>query len=65
MVLAWIWLELALAAASVAATDGAFADGKRAAAGYFFRYELPKIGPWLAVVAARDATCRDLDPAAF
>ncbi|RZT91417.1 butyryl-CoA dehydrogenase [Rivibacter subsaxonicus] len=68
VVLAWIWLELALAADGAerdGAVDANFAAGKRGAARYFFRYELPKIDAWLGVVAARDATCRDLSVEAF
>jgi butyryl-CoA dehydrogenase len=52
-VIAWIWLEQLLAAAGKA---GAFYDGKRAAARYFYRYELPKIGPMLDLLASRDTT---------
>jgi butyryl-CoA dehydrogenase len=67
VVLAWMWLEVALAARSLgdAASRADFVAGKRAAARYFFRYELPKIDAWLAVVAARDATCRTMDEAWF
>ncbi|WP_374317190.1 acyl-CoA dehydrogenase [Aquabacterium sp.] len=61
-VLAWIWLELALAAQagldrgdSVVAPD--VLRGKLAACAYFFHYELPKIDAWLAVVRRRDMTC--------
>ena len=64
VVLAWIWLELALAT-HAADVDATFAEGKRAAARYFLRYELPKVSAWLAVVSTRDATCRDLAAAAF
>jgi butyryl-CoA dehydrogenase len=32
---------------------------------YFYAYELPKIDAWLAVVAAREAVCRTMDPDAF
>jgi butyryl-CoA dehydrogenase len=56
-VLAWLWLDVALACA---ARDDDFAAGKRAAMRYFFAHELPKTGPWLAVVAAREATCRNM-----
>jgi alkylation response protein AidB-like acyl-CoA dehydrogenase len=69
-VLAWIWLELALAAQVALAAqhdaerDG-FCRGKLQAARYFFHYELPKIDAWLGVVAARDATCRAMDEAWF
>ncbi|MDE2618272.1 MAG: acyl-CoA dehydrogenase, partial [Burkholderiales bacterium] len=56
-VLAWIWLEVALAAQT-----GDLDAGKRGrllSAQYFFRYELPKIGAWLKVVETRDMTCAD------
>ena len=61
-VLAWIWLELALAARQ-GGTD--FHRGKLAAARYFFRYELPRTEAWLGVVASRDATCRETQAAWF
>jgi butyryl-CoA dehydrogenase len=69
-VIAWMWLELAMAAKAAldAAPDAsrtAFARGKLQAARYFFHYELPKIDAWLGVVAARDATCRAMDEAWF
>jgi butyryl-CoA dehydrogenase len=54
-VLAWIWLDVVLSV-----TGGSdFAQGKRAAARYFFAYELPKIGAWLDVVARREPLCRE------
>jgi butyryl-CoA dehydrogenase len=56
-VLAWMWLDVALA--TVAREDDQ-AQGQRAAMRYFFAYELPKIGAWLAVVSSRDATCRTM-----
>jgi alkylation response protein AidB-like acyl-CoA dehydrogenase len=56
-VLAWMWLDVALASA---ARDDDLAQGRRAAMRYFFNYELPKIGAWLAVVSSRDATCRNM-----
>ena len=52
-VLAWIWLEQALAAHG---RQGAFYDGKRQAAQFFFRYELPRIGPQLDLLARLDTT---------
>jgi len=55
-VLAWLWLDVALAVNG----EGDFAHGKRAAARYFFAYELPKIGAWLDVVARREPLCRDI-----
>ncbi len=56
-VLAWLWLDVASACT---ARDDAFAQGKRAAMRYFFAYELPKTSAWLAVVAARNPTCREM-----
>jgi len=63
VVLAWIWLDVALAA--LAAADSPARTGRLAAARYFFGYELPKIDAWLAVVSRRDRTCADLSPDAF
>jgi len=64
-VLAWIWLELALAAKAAQRVGewdkgplgSGFLQGKLATADYFFQYELPKIDAWLGVVARRDMTC--------
>jgi alkylation response protein AidB-like acyl-CoA dehydrogenase len=64
-VLAWIWLELALAAKAAQSKGewdkgplgAGFLHGKLACADYFFGYELPKIDAWLGVVARRDLTC--------
>ena len=58
VVLAWIWLDVATCAAAAAPSDAQ--RGRLAACRYFFRYELPKIGAWLGVVAARDDTCRTM-----
>ncbi len=60
-VIAWIWLDVAQSARSEQAAD----VGRRAAAHYFFRYELPKIAAWLQVVANRDPTCADVPEDAF
>ena len=64
-VLAWVWLELALAAKAAQAQGTwdasplgpGFLQGKLACADYFFQYELPKTDAWLGVVARRDLTC--------
>jgi butyryl-CoA dehydrogenase len=59
-VLAWIWLDVAAKALEGDATQtSAATQGRMGAAQYFFHYELPKIGAWLAVVASRDLTCAD------
>jgi len=64
LVVAWMWLKQAIAAAEGKldgnASDTAFYDGKLAATGFFFRYELPKIKPNLELVAGLDSTCYDL-----
>ena len=64
LVVAWMWLKQAVAAVEGKldhnASDAAFYDGKLAATGFFFRYELPKIKPNLELVAGLDSTCYDL-----
>jgi alkylation response protein AidB-like acyl-CoA dehydrogenase len=65
-VLAWIWLDVALAALDLDAPKAmASTQGKLSATRYFYHYELPKIGAWLSVVESRDATCADMLEAAF
>ena len=49
-------------AEAVAAYDDALALGKRQAARYFYRYELPRTGPQLDLLARLDRTTLDLDP---
>jgi len=63
-VLAWIWLDVALAVQAGGHHD-ATAQGRLAAARFFFHYELPKIGAWLRVVETRDQTCAELPEDAF
>ena len=66
MVLAWVWLDVALtvlqrdAAVSIAANAG-----RMGAVRYFYHYELPKITAWLQVVSACDLTCAQLPAEAF
>lgn len=57
VVLAWIWLDVALAAGSAPAP---MKEGKLAAMRYFFAYELPKIDAWLGVVSSRNPLCREM-----
>ncbi len=66
VVLAWIWLDVALAA--LKPDPGAARPatvGMLAATRYFFHYELPKIGAWLRPVETRDMTCANLSDEAF
>ncbi len=65
-VLAWIWLDVALAALRLDATKSIAATaGRLGAARYFYHYELPKTGAWLNVVESRDLTCAALPEDAF
>ncbi|MGW8528900.1 acyl-CoA dehydrogenase [Nocardiopsis sp. NPDC055824] len=59
VVVAWLWLEQLVAAHGRA---GDFYEGKRAAAAYFFRHELPRTGPQFDLVASRDRTVLDVSP---
>ncbi|MEV7119724.1 acyl-CoA dehydrogenase [Kitasatospora griseola] len=56
VVLAWIWLEQYLA---LGAADTPFHHGKRQAARYFFRVELPRTGPQFDLLDALDRTAAD------
>jgi Acetyl-CoA dehydrogenase C-terminal like/Acyl-CoA dehydrogenase, C-terminal domain len=62
VVVAWMWLEQFLAAAG---EDGDFYEGKRQAARFFYRYELPRTAPQLDLLAARDRTTLDMRDAWF
>ncbi|MBT9474786.1 acyl-CoA dehydrogenase [Polaromonas sp.] len=65
-VLAWIWLDVGLAALRADATKSVASTlGKIGAMAYFYHYELPKIGAWLNVVQNRDLTCANLPEEAF
>jgi butyryl-CoA dehydrogenase len=57
VVLAWLWLDVALVALVAQPQQR---QGQLAAMRYFFAYELPKIDAWLAVVAQRNDTCRTM-----
>ncbi len=57
VVLAWLWLDVALAAER---SRSPLRPGKLAAMRYFFAYELPKIDAWLGVVGRREAVCREM-----
>jgi hypothetical protein len=53
VVLAWIWLEQAMAAHG---HEGDFYDGKRQACRYFFRWELPRTAAQFALLESLDDT---------
>ncbi|SPA15134.1 putative ACYL-COA DEHYDROGENASE [Cupriavidus taiwanensis] len=70
VVVAWIWLEQALLAQAALAQasgreDQDFYRGKLAAAAYFFRFELPRVGPQLDLLASLDRTTLDMQDAWF
>jgi butyryl-CoA dehydrogenase len=50
MVIAWIWLDIAINKIAIQAIN-------TPATAYFYAYELPKITAWLNVVSSRDLTC--------
>ncbi|KQH81069.1 acyl-CoA dehydrogenase [Mycobacterium gordonae] len=57
LVIAWAWLEQAIAAHG---RSGDFYDGKRSAARYFFNYELPRTGPQLDLLQRLDRTTLEM-----
>jgi len=69
-VVGWLWLSQAVVAArslaaGAAGDDGAFYRGKLQACRWFVRWELPKLGAWLAVLDPIDRTALDMDEAWF
>lgn len=68
VVVAWMWLEQLLVCDAPEGgwgREGAFYDGKRAAARYFFRYELPRTGPQFDLLTSRDRTTLDVSDEAL
>ena len=57
IVVAWMWLEQYLATQGRA---GDFYDGKRQAARYFYRYELPRTAPQLGLLESLDRTTLEM-----
>ena len=66
-VLAWIWLDVAIAALRLrtAQRDAMALAGTIGCMTYFYQYELGKIDAWLAPVQQRDMTCAELALEAF
>jgi alkylation response protein AidB-like acyl-CoA dehydrogenase len=62
VVVAWLWLEQALAAQEKA---GDFYEGKRQAARYFYRHELPRTGAQFDLLSSGDRTTLDMDTSWF
>ncbi|MEX1993531.1 MAG: acyl-CoA dehydrogenase [Steroidobacteraceae bacterium] len=69
VVVAWRWLAQALAANEALmranATERDFYRGKLSACRYFFRYELPRIGPALALLRSLDDTALEIPDGGF
>ena len=63
VVLAWLWLDVALAAGRTSGHP--LRPGKLAAMRYFYAYELPRIDAWLGPVARREPLLRDMQDAWF
>ncbi|MET7970126.1 acyl-CoA dehydrogenase [Micromonospora sp. NPDC005305] len=62
VVIAWMWLEQLLTVEALGSPDGPEGDflaGKRQAARYFFRYELPRTGPQFDLLESLDRTTLD------
>ncbi|MCU1604803.1 MAG: Acyl-CoA dehydrogenase [Modestobacter sp.] len=59
LVVGWLWLEQALAAEGRA---GDLYTGKRQAARYFQRWELPRVGPQLDLLGSLDTTVLEMRP---
>jgi alkylation response protein AidB-like acyl-CoA dehydrogenase len=57
VVVAWMWLEQFIAANG---RDGDFYDGKRQAARFFFRYELPRTAAQFDLLESLDRTTLDM-----
>jgi alkylation response protein AidB-like acyl-CoA dehydrogenase len=62
VVVAWMWLEQRVVAGQ---RPGDLYDGKRQAARYFYRYELPRVHPQLDLLASLDRTTLDMADAWF
>jgi alkylation response protein AidB-like acyl-CoA dehydrogenase len=60
VVIAWMWLEQLLAATAADGPDLDFYAGKRQAARYFFRYELPRTAAQFDLLESLDRTTLDM-----
>ncbi|MEU2616475.1 acyl-CoA dehydrogenase C-terminal domain-containing protein, partial [Micromonospora sp. NPDC007271] len=68
VVIGWMWLEQLLAVEALGSPEGAEGDflaGKRQAARYFYRYELPRVGPQFELLDSLDQTTLDARAAWF
>lgn len=68
VVVAWLWLDQAIAAARLdlaGDSDPDLIEGKRIATRFFFERELPKVAPLLAIVASRSDVASGSPPRIF
>jgi acyl-CoA dehydrogenase len=70
VVVAWLWLRMGVTAdgrrrTAVNAEERDFFEGKLAAMRYWFGFELPRIGPDIALLSRLDDTTLKADPAWF
>jgi butyryl-CoA dehydrogenase/acyl-CoA dehydrogenase len=70
IVVGWLWLSQAITAHRLMthgreAEEQAFLRGKLQACHYFYRWELPKLAAWFAVLDPPDRTCLDMRDAWF
>src|SRR3546814_19430445 len=56
IVIAWLWLQVLLAALESPTANETFVQGKRMAMRYFFAYELPRPATWLELILNGDDT---------
>ena len=54
-VIAWLWLDQAIAAKTGSRSE-AFVQGTLATCQYFYRFELPKVATWGALLSSLDTT---------
>ncbi|WP_089158136.1 acyl-CoA dehydrogenase [Micromonospora sp. NBS 11-29] len=60
VVIAWMWLEQVLVVEASGATEDEFHAGKRAAARYFYRWELPKVTTQFDLLESLDRSTLDM-----
>ncbi|WP_426335848.1 acyl-CoA dehydrogenase [Pseudoduganella sp. R-31] len=65
VVVAWIWLQQAMAAVAGLPEEDNFRRGKLQACRYFYQWELPRVQPQLDLLAALDTTTLDMQDAWF
>ncbi len=65
VVVAWLWLDQALAAARLDMADRDFRDAKLRACRFFFECELPKVPALLGIVASRNDVAAAAPPDMF